>query len=154
MLGTVTVSGSPVTPTPTPTPTPTETATPLPTASATASPRPTTSPVPTPDRTTPAPLGSSRGDVTAPAISNLKLRAVAHGARVSFRLSEPSTVTIRFKRGSRTVRAAQLAARAGSRAFTVRGSRIARARYTVEVEARDARGNRAAVQRAKVRVTR
>ena len=76
------------------------------------------------------------------------------GAKVSFALSESSTVTIRFKRGSRTVGFTQLSARAGSRSFTLRSSRLVRGRYTVEVEARDSRGNRAAVQRAKVRVTR
>jgi plastocyanin len=153
MLGSVTVAGSPVTPTPTPseTATPPPTGTPIPTAS----PRPTASPAPSASGpVTPAPAGSSRGDVTAPVVSRLKLKAVAHGAKVSFLLSEPATVTIRFKRGTRTVRAAQLAARPGARAFTVRGSRIARARYEVEVEARDARGNKAVVQRAKVRVTR
>jgi hypothetical protein len=37
---------------------------------------------------------------------------------------------------------------------TIRGTRIVRGRYIVEVEARDARGNRAAVQRGNVRVTR
>jgi hypothetical protein len=106
------------------------------------------------DRTTPAPLGSSRADVTAPVVSKLKLKAVAHGARVSFTLSESSTVTIRFKRGSRTVRTVKLSTRAGARSFTVRSTRFVRARYTVEVEARDARGNKATVQSAKVRVTR
>ena len=106
------------------------------------------------DRTTPAPLGTSRSDVTAPVVSKLKLKAVRRGAKVSFALSESSTVTIRFKRGSRTVGFTQLSARAGSRSFTLRSSRLVRGRYTVEVEARDSRGNRAAVQRAKVRVTR
>jgi len=129
------------------------------TATATASAQPTTSPTPAPtpsgsDRTTPAPLGSSRDDVIAPVISKLKLKAVAHGAKVSFALSEASTVTIRFMRGSRTVGSTKLSARAGSRSFTLRSSRLVRGRYTVEIEARDARGNKAAVQRAKVRVTR
>jgi plastocyanin len=157
MTGTVTVTGAPVTPTATPTATESPTAT----ATATASPQPTVSATPTPtatlsgsDRTTPAPLGSARGDVIAPVVSKLKLKAVSRGAKVSFTLSESSTVTIRFKRGSRSVGFTRLSARAGSRSFTLRSSRLVRGRYTVEVEARDARGNRAAVQRAKVRVTR
>jgi plastocyanin len=163
MTGTVTVTGAPVTPTATPTATETATATPTATATATATatstatPQPTVSATPVPsgsDLTTPAPSGRARADVTAPVVSKLKLKAVAHGARVSFSLSEPSTVTIRFKRGSRTVRTVKLAARAGSRSVTVRSSRLVRARYTVQVQARDARGNQAKVQSKKVRVTR
>jgi plastocyanin len=159
MTGTVTVTGSPVTPTATPsstaTATPSATASPQPTASPTRTPAPTATPTPAgSDRTTPAPLGSSRADVTPPVVSKLKLKALAHGAKVSFALSESSTVTIRFKRGSRTVGSTRLSARAGSRSFTLRSSRLVRGRYTVEIEARDARGNKAAVQRAKVRVTR
>jgi plastocyanin len=158
MTGTITVTGSPVTPTPTPTATATPPGT-DPTPAPTASPQPTTSASTPPPRgasdpVTPAPLGSSRDDVTAPVVSRLKLKAVTHGARVSFRLSESATVTIRFKRGSRAVRTARLAARAGSRRVTVRSSKIKRARYTVQVEARDARGNKAAVRSAKVRVKR
>jgi plastocyanin len=167
MTGTVEVTGAPVTPTATPTgtatATPTATATATATASATATgtptPRPTTSPTPTAtaigsDRTTPAPLGSSRLDVTAPSVSKLKLKAVIHGTKVSFALSESASVTIRVKHGKTTVRTARLAQRAGSWSVTIRGTKIVRGNYTVEVEARDARGNRAAVQRAKVRVTR
>jgi plastocyanin len=161
MKGTVTVTGSAVTPTPTPPPgedppptdpPPTQPpggggATPLPTAGPTAAPPSASGPV------TPAPFGSSRADVTAPVVSKLKLKAVKHGARVRFSLSEASTVTIRFKRGSRAVRTARLSARAGKRSVTVRSSRLTRGRYTVQVEARDARGNRAA-RSAKVRVKR
>jgi plastocyanin len=148
MTGTVTVTGAAVTPTPTAT------------ASATASPQPTASPTRTPtptaapDRTTPAPPGSARLDVVAPTISRLKLKAVAHGAKVTFTLSEPAAVTIRVKHGSATARAVRVSARAGLRSVTVRSSKLVRGRYTVEVEARDARGNRAAVQSKRVRVTR
>ena len=63
-------------------------------------------------------------------------------------------MTIRFKRGKATSRTVRLSARAGARSVTVRSSALVRGRYVVEVEARDARGNRAAVQRANVRVTR
>jgi plastocyanin len=155
MTGKVTVTGDPVTPTPTPSSTPTAEPTTSPVPTRTATPTATAPPVVSgSDRTTPAPLGASRGDVTAPVVSKLKLKAVAHGARVSFTLSETSTVTIRFKRGKRAVRTIKLSTRAGSRSFTVRSSQLVRARYTVEVEARDARGNQAAVQSAKVRVSR
>jgi plastocyanin len=157
MTGTVNVTGAAVTPTATPSATATATASATPTA--TASPQPTTTATATPtpvgsDRTTPAPLGTSRLDVTAPSVSKLKLKAVVHGAKVSFALSEPASVTIRVKRGKTTVRTARLSQRAGSWSVTVRGTKIVRGRYTVEVEARDARGNQAAVQRGNVRVTR
>ena len=76
------------------------------------------------------------------------------GATVRFTLSENAAVTIRFKKGSTTLRTARLSARAGSRAVTVRGSKLVKGRYSVEIEARDARGNRAPMARKTVRVTR
>ena len=164
MRGTVTVTGSPVTPTATPSTTATATAT----ATAdcdrhrhrhrepTPRPQPTTAPgTTTEDRTTPAPTRGSAADATKPTISSVKLKAVRRGARVSFTLSESSAVTIRFKRGKTTLSApSRLSARAGSRSVTVRSSKLVRGRYSVEIEARDARGNRADVQRKTVRVTR
>jgi hypothetical protein len=87
-------------------------------------------------------------------VTKLKLKPVIHGAKVSFALSESASVTIRVKHGKTTVRTARLAQRAGTWSVTIRGTKIVRGNYTVEVEARDARGNRAAVQRAKVRVKR
>ncbi len=83
-------------------------------------------------------------------MSKLKLKAVRRGAKVTFTLSEPSAVTIRVKRGKATSRTVRLSARAGARAVTVA---LVRGRYRVSVEARDARGNRAGVRRASVRVT-
>src|SRR6478609_9038254 len=50
-----------------------------------------------------------------------------------------ASVTLRVKRGSRTVGTIRLAERAGSRSVTLR--RLAKGRYSVEIEARDARGN-------------
>ncbi len=158
MRGTVTVTGAPTTPTATPSTTPSTTATATPTATSTTTtppaPRPTTAPSPTDNRLTPAPSRSRAADTTKPTISKLKLKAVRRGARVSFRLSETSSVTIRFTRGKRTVRTVRLSARAGTRSVTVRSSRLTKARYSVEIEARDARGNRADVQRKNVRITR
>jgi plastocyanin len=154
MTGTITVTGSPVSPTATPstTATPTATATP----SATASPRPTVSATPTatPGITTPAPTGSALLDKTAPTLSKLKLKAVSRGATVSFTLSEPAAVTIRVKRGKSTVRTVRLSARSGRRSVSVRGSKLVRGSYKVQIEARDARGNKAAVQTKSLKVTR
>jgi plastocyanin len=158
MTGTVTVTGSPVTPTPTATSTATATATTTATATATstATPQPTVSATPTPSASasliTPAPLGAARADTIAPTVSKLKLKARKGGAKLSFSLSEPASVTIRVKRGKKTVGTVRLAARAGSRSLTLR--RLARGRYSVEIWARDARGNKAAVQRKTVRVKR
>ena len=124
---------------------PTPTATPQPTASPTAAPHRR----PTPrrrrsgaDRTTPAPLGASRGDVTAPVVSKLKLQGRrARRARLASRCPRRPTVTIRFKRGTtdacapcelsaragaRVVHRAQLAARA-RRATPSRSRRVTRA---------------------------
>ncbi len=142
MEGTVKVSGAPVAPTP------------VPTEDAPVTPQPgQPGAAPTPDtRRTPAPQGTARADATAPTVSKLSLKAVKRGARVSFALSEPASVTIRAKKGKRTVNTVRLAARQGARAVTLR--RLARGRYSVEVEARDARGNKAPLQRKTVRVKR
>src|SRR3954452_15482963 len=76
MTGSVTVTGSPVTPTPTSTDTPVATVstspTPLP-----ATPTPTPTPTATASATlnTPAPQGLSRADTVAPAITKLSLKA-------------------------------------------------------------------------------
>jgi plastocyanin len=160
MKGTVTVTGAPTTPTATPSATPTTTAspspspTPTPTATAPPAPQPTTAPNPTDDHFTPAPARSSAVDRTKPAITKHKLRAVLRGARVRYTISERASVTIRFKRGKRTVRTVRLSVRAGARSVTVRSSRLKKGRYSVELQARDAHGNRADAQRKKVRITR
>jgi plastocyanin len=160
MTGELIVTGPVRTPTPTPSQTATASPTPPPADDdppvtvPTASPTPRAAAVATPDRTTPAPTGSAGLDRIVPTLSKLKLKAVTHGARVSFALSEPAAVTIRVKHGKSTVRTVRLSARAGTRTVTVRGSKIVRGRYVVEIEARDAGGNRAAVQRKNVKVTR
>jgi len=59
---------------------------------------------------------------------------------------------MRFMRAKRTVRTVRLSVRPGARSVTLR--RMAKGRYSVEIEARDARGNRAAAQRKTVRVAR
>lgn len=153
MTGTVTVTGEPIEATPTPirTPTPTRTPTPVPTTR----PGGTATPAPAPgmaDRDTPAPRGAVRADTVAPAITGLKAKARTRGAKVSFKLSESAAVTLRVKRAKRTVKTVRGSYRAGSGSVTLR--RMARGTYRVEIEARDARGNRAAVQRKTVKVTR
>ena len=62
-----------------------------------------------------------------------------------FWLSEPATVVITAtRRGSKTVLAsATVQSPAGTRAVTLRDKRFKRGRYTVELRAVDAMGNRA-----------
>ncbi|HET6546997.1 MAG TPA: plastocyanin/azurin family copper-binding protein [Solirubrobacter sp.] len=164
MSGTVTVTGEPVTPTPTPsqtaTPSPTPTATA--TATATATPQPTVSATPVPtvrppagdDMTTPAPGRSASADTTPPSLTKIRVRAIRRGARIRFTLSESARLTIRFKHRKHVRRTARLFVREGRRSVKVRGSRIKRGRYTITLQARDARGNRAKTRRAHVRVKR
>jgi hypothetical protein len=87
-------------------------------------------------------------------LSKLKVRAITHGAKVRFSLSEPATVTLQLRRGKSTVRTVRLAARAGARTVTVRGASIKRGKYTVQLSARDARGNVSALARKSLKVKR
>ena len=141
-------------------PTATATATPSQTAEPSITPRPTATATPVATArpgetiTTPAPTGSALLDKTAPTLTKVSLKAVRLGATVRFTLSEPAAVTIRAKRGKTTLRTVRLSARAGTRSVTVRGSKLVRGRYSFEIEARDARGNKAPVQRKNVKVTR
>jgi plastocyanin len=89
-------------------------------------------------------------DEQAPALTRVRARRIARGARVRFRLSEPGRVTIGFKRGRRTVKTKRVRAREGMRTVRVRGLRPGR--YRVEVRARDLAGNRSRLQRARMTV--
>jgi plastocyanin len=159
MGGTVNVTGPAVTPTPTASPTvaPTTSPTPQPTATATPTPSPSGTTPPVDDHTTtPAPVNIASADSTAPALSALRLKALRRGARVTFKLSEPATVTLRFKkRGtSKVVRTVRLQARPGTRTVTVHSARLKRGRYTVELQARDATGNTSSALRSNLRIRR
>lgn len=143
MTGTVTVGeGGEPTPTPSPTPTPTPTPTPPP-------PLP-----PSGDHVeTPAP-SPRKADTVAPTVRSVRLQARRGGVRVRFRLSEPATVTVLARRrGSRTVVAhARVQARAGTRSVTLASTRLKKGSYTVEIQARDAFGNRSSAARQQVRL--
>ncbi len=157
MTGAITVTGEPVEPTPTPEPTPPPSETPDPTPPPAGTPGPSgTPPAAPPGQLTPAPSGGARGDAGAPAVTGLRLKAIRHGARVTLRLSETATVTLRFKRrgSGKVVRTARLQLRAGTRTVAVRGARLRRGRYTVELVARDGAGNTAPVVRASLRIAR
>jgi plastocyanin len=153
MAGTVTATGAAVTPTPTPS----ATASPTPTASPSATPTPTPTPTPAPDdhTSTPPPTASASADTAAPALSGVKVKSLRRGARVTFKLSEPAAVTLRVtKRSGKVVRTVSVQGRPGTRTVTVRSSRLKRGRYTVELQARDASGNRSTLLRAAFRIRR
>jgi plastocyanin len=133
MTGTITVQDAPVTPTPSPSPTPTPT------------PTPTTSPSPIPQpsgHTTPPPTGGS--DTVKPTIRKVRLKAMRHAIRVRFRISERATVTLRAKRWLThiVVKSARVQVAAGTRTVKLRSQRLKQGRYTVDLRARDALGNR------------
>ena len=137
MEGTVTVVGDPI---------PTETGTATATATATAT--PSTQPS---GPTTPPPSGSS--DSVKPTVASLRPTALRRAVRVRFTLSEPATVTVRVKRGRKVIQSKRVQAGAGTRSVTLRSKRLKKGRYTVEIEARDASGNRSrlATKRVKLR---
>jgi len=115
------------------------------------SPSPSATPTPTPggggSTTTPPP--SPTPDTVKPTVGSLKLTAARRAVRVRFRLSEPATVTIKVRRrgSKRVLKSARLQAPAGTRAVTLRSKKLRRGRYTVEIQARDASGNRSTVAR-------
>ena len=148
MTGSVTVGDA--TPTPTPTPSASPTATPTPTPNPPASPPPTTDG----HTTTPAPDGGT--DETKPRVRRVRLKAKRRAVQVRFRLSEPATVTLRVKRrGSRRVlESAVVQAPKGSHRVTLRSKRLKKGRYTVEVRARDAFGNRSKTVRERLSLRR
>lgn len=81
-----------------------------------------------------------RVDSSKPGLSSVSARRVSKGAaRVRFKVSEASDVSVAFKRGGRTVKSAT-ASGSGTRSVTVRGLRAGR--YTIQVRATDIAGNR------------
>jgi|GraSoiStandDraft_4_1057263.scaffolds.fasta_scaffold145763_2 plastocyanin len=150
MVGTVTVTGDPVK-----TPTPTATATATPTATATATPTPSATPIAQPSGTGQTPPPSATTDTIKPALSKVRLKAMRRAARVTFRLSENATVTIRVKRGKTVLKSVRLQVRKGTHTVKVRSRRLKKGhRYTVELRARDAHGNTSKAARKSLRFRR
>ena len=147
MTGTIEVTGEDK---PIPTPTATPTATPTVTATATATPTPT----PVPDDHTQTPAPTPEADTIKPALSGVKLKAAKRAAKVTFKLSENATVTVKIrKRGAKKVlRSMTLQARAGTRTVVVRSPKLRKGRYTVTLTARDAMGNMSAAANAALRI--
>jgi plastocyanin len=90
-------------------------------------------------------------DRARPRLTRVRVAAVRNGARVRFRLSERSRVSVRFRLAGVIVKATRRTVRAGRHSFLVRDRRM-QGRYRVEVFARDLAGNRSPTKRASVRV--
>jgi len=155
MAGKVKVVDAPVeTPVRTPRPliTATATATPTPTPTATVAP-PTT---PAASRNTPAPAPKWAADRTAPALTKVRgTRSGKTAARIKWTLSESASLTLKFTKGkSKTsLRTVRLAARAGTSSLIVRGGKLVKGGYNVQIDARDRAGNRSTA-RTTVRIGR
>jgi plastocyanin len=112
---------------------------------------PPSSPPPETHPTTPAPTPSA--DTVKPKVRSVSLKALRRAVRVRFRLSEPATVTVRVKRRKTVVKSKRVQAGPGLHTLTLRSPRLKKGRYTVEILARDATGNRSrlATKRLSVR---
>ena len=89
-------------------------------------------------------------DERRPRLTRVRAKRVRNGARVRYRVSEPARVTVRVKRGRRTVEVRRRTVRRGTHRLTIRHLRAGR--YRVQVRARDLAGNRSRLKRDWVRV--
>ncbi len=89
-------------------------------------------------------------DKAKPKLSSVSARRVAKGAaRVRFRVSEESDVSVAVKRDGRTVKSGTASGN-GRSAWTVRGLRAGR--YTIQVRATDIAGNRSSLRTLRLNV--
>ena len=131
------------------------------TGGATGSPSPSPSPSATPSTQpsdpgiqTPRPTGGAQ-DLVKPALQSLGAKGKRRAVRVTFRLSENATVTIRVKRGNRTLKTVTKQLAAGERSLAVRSAKLRKGRrYKVEVLARDASGNVSTLASKSLRIRR
>jgi plastocyanin len=86
-------------------------------------------------------------DTAKPGLSALSARRVANGARVRFKVSEESVVSVAVKRGRRLVKSVDVPG-TGARSVTVSGLRAGR--YVVQVRATDLAGNRSKLRTLRV----
>jgi plastocyanin len=110
-------------------------------------PTPTPTATPTPTPAVPPP-GGGAPDTTPPTVSGLTVSGTAAGARVRLTVSEPSTVNVRFLN---TAGEARMRAQVEQGTWTVDHA-LANGRYTYELWAADAAGNRSTTEVGEVRV--
>ena len=92
------------------------------------------------DSTPPTVFETGGLDRTPPKLSSVRVRRLSSGARIRFRVSERALVTVRFKRGGKTVKTAKFNASGSYRGTFRKGMRTGR--YRVELRAEDVAGNR------------
>ena len=98
-------------------------------------------PIPLPNPTDP-PSQWEQGDNKRPRLSGVRARGIRRGALVRFRLSKRGRVTVRFKRGGRTIYAKRLRRlKRGVTRRRIRHRRLRPGRYRVVLRSRDRAGN-------------
>jgi plastocyanin len=104
------------------------------------------------DTAPPGVLETGGLDRTPPTLRSVRIRRLSGGATIRFRVSERARVTVRFKRGGKTVKTKTMNA-SGSYRTTVRDRKALRAgRYRVELRAEDVAGNRSGLRTARLTV--
>jgi plastocyanin len=108
---------------------------------------PTPTPTPTPTPGVPPP-GGGAPDTTPPTVSNLSVAGAAGRAQVRLTVDEPATVNVRFARSDDVVR---MRSQVGQGTWTLQRE-LANGRYSWELWAVDAAGNRSSTDFGEVRV--
>jgi plastocyanin len=104
------------------------------------------------DSTPPGVLETGGLDTTRPTLRSVRVQRMKRGAKISFRVSELSRVTVRFKRGGKVVKTAKLDAYKRYRGTFRKGLRAGR--YRVELRAKDVAGNQSGLRTARVTIRR
>jgi hypothetical protein len=89
------------------------------------------------------------GDRTKPRISRVK---VSGGGALTYRVSERARVTLRIKKGGRTVKKVTAPGKAGQNRLAIGTRKLAGGRYKLVLTARDAAGNGSDAKRLSLRV--
>jgi plastocyanin len=97
----------------------------------------------------PKPLETGGVDTRRPTLKSVRVERRANGARISFRVSERARVTVRLKRGGKTVKTKRVLA-SGSAKLTVGDKALRAGRYRVELRAVDVAGNASSLRAARI----
>jgi hypothetical protein len=99
---------------------------------------------------TDGPGGGKATDRVKPKVRGVRLTRRA----LVYRLSESAKVTVRIKKGRRTVKTIKAKGRAGKNRIAINRRKLASGRYTLVVTAQDAAANKSAAKRIGMRVSR